>query len=129
MAKIAKYDWWRKFELWKPANNPYHDLGMPTLPQPDWYATPLDKGIERLVRVLRYHGVQTLQSCEGGEGHAFIEPTVRFDGEDGEGFRVLGIALSYGFPVKCVRKVWDVDGREPTERFWEIILTRKLKSK
>ena len=126
--KFPSYDWWRKFELWKPENNPFHDLGMPTLPFSDWYETPLDKGIERVVRMLRYHGVETVQSCEGGEGHAFIEPTVRFIGEKGEGFRVLGIALSMGFPVKCVRKVWDVENGEPTEICWELILTKKLRS-
>jgi len=124
---IPSYDWWRKFELWKPENNPFHDLGMPTLPFSDWYgSTPLDKGIERLVRTLRYHGIETVQSCEGGEGHSFIEPTVRFLGEKGDGFIALGLALSLGFPVKCVRKVWDVQNGEPTEQFWEIILKKKL---
>ena len=54
---------------------------------------PLDKGIEREVHVLMEGGVETFESCEGGSGHPFPEPTIRFHGDRHEGFRVLTIAM------------------------------------
>jgi len=56
----------------------------------------LDAGIRVAVRCLRGAGIETFESCEGGDGHAYPEPTVRFHGERGEGFRALGIALAAG---------------------------------
>jgi hypothetical protein len=47
----------------------------------------LDRGILPVVQVLANNGVETFESCEGGEGHAFFEPTVRFHGNHAEGFR------------------------------------------
>lgn len=38
----------------------------------------LDSGISDYVHKLMKHGVETFESCEGGEGHCFPEPTVRF---------------------------------------------------
>ena len=38
----------------------------------------LDPGIERAVNLLREARVETFESCEGGAGHAFPEPTIRF---------------------------------------------------
>ncbi|GAG19465.1 unnamed protein product, partial [marine sediment metagenome] len=60
------------------------------------YSPPLDKGIERIVIVLNDAGVETYASCEGGPGHAYTEPTVRFFGDRSEGFRALAIALQNG---------------------------------
>lgn len=56
----------------------------------------LDVGIRDIVRILINNGVETFESCEGGEGHAFFEPTVRFHGNQAEGFRVLAVALQHG---------------------------------
>jgi hypothetical protein len=102
---------------------PYVDLG--PLPQPLPMPTnlPLDEGIERLVRVLRYNGVQTDQSCEGGKGHASPFPMVRFVGTLPEGYRALGIALDYGFSVKQLERVWYIEpSGEITGPLWQIIL-------
>ena len=41
---------------------------------------PVDAGIVRAVRILRSAGIPTYESCEGGEGHAFAEPTIKFGG-------------------------------------------------
>ena len=41
----------------------------------DLYAE-LDPGIRDVVRLLRSHGWNTTQSCEGGEGHAYTRPTI-----------------------------------------------------
>lgn len=38
--------------------------------------TMLDPGIREAVRVLNEAGIGTWQSCEGGDGHAFPEPTI-----------------------------------------------------
>jgi len=40
----------------------------------------MDSGIIDTVRMLRAGNVETFESCEGGEGHPFFEPTVRFHG-------------------------------------------------
>lgn len=40
----------------------------------------LDPGIKRWVEILNGQGVMTFESCEGGEGHSFPEPTIRFHG-------------------------------------------------
>lgn len=40
----------------------------------------LDDGIREAVRVLTTAGVDTFESCQGGQGHAYLEPTIRFTG-------------------------------------------------
>jgi hypothetical protein len=47
----------------------------------DWLAT-LDDGIAPFVDVLDATGIETFESCEGTEGHGFLEPTVRFYGDN-----------------------------------------------
>lgn len=84
------------------------------------YDSPLDKGIEYAVLALAAGGVETFESCEGGHGHAFPEPTVRFHGHVGEGHRALGVALSAGLPVLELRRVWPVIDDEPTGPWWEL---------
>jgi hypothetical protein len=82
--------------------------------------TGLDPGIDEYVRILREHGVETFESCEGSSGHAFPEPTVRFAGGRSEGFRALAIALEHGFPVRAVRRYWRVLDGEPSGPDWEL---------
>ncbi len=68
----------------------------------DVYIPGLDKGIERAVFILRNHGIETLQSCEGGPGHpenydgqhAYPVPTVDFGGGISEGYRAYAVALA-----------------------------------
>lgn len=81
----------------------------------------LDKGIRREVEILRENGVETFESCEGGHGHPFPEPTVRFHGSLAEGFRALGIALQHGLRVLDLRRVWSVENNEPVGPHWEMI--------
>jgi hypothetical protein len=81
---------------------------------------PLDGGIADAVLILVAEGVETFESCEGGKGHAFTEPTVRFHGHRDEGFRALGIALRSGLRVNGLRRVWDVIDGEPTGPHWEM---------
>lgn len=81
----------------------------------------LDAGIAHAVGVLRRAGVETFESCEGGTGHAFYEPTIRFHGHRDEGFRVLALAMQNGLRVSALRRFWGVIDGEPTGPHWEIV--------
>jgi hypothetical protein len=83
----------------------------------------LDPGIRRADRLLMEAGIETFESCEGGQGHAFPQPTVRFHGYQEEGFRALAVAAKAGLQVAHLRRVWDLIDGEPTGPHWEIVLT------
>lgn len=85
---------------------------------------PLDPGIKGVVHALHEAGVETFESCEGGAGHAYAEPTVRFYGARAEGWRALNIALVKGLPVAALRRTWPVQDGEPTGPYWEMIFYR-----
>lgn len=72
------------------------------------FEPPLDEGIREIVLVLAANGVETFESCEGGEGHSFPWPTVRFEGGGSEGLRALSVALENGLPVDQLRRAWGV---------------------
>lgn len=80
----------------------------------------IDAGIRGVVAALRAGGVETFESCEGGVGHAYPEPTVRFMGGQGEGFRAFSLALDAGLPVAELRRVWPINDGEPTGPWWEM---------
>ena len=82
--------------------------------------SPLDPGIATAVHLLRAAGVETFESCEGGPGHAYFEPTVRFFGETGEGYRAVGVAIEAGLPVAELRRIWPVADQELTGPWWEL---------
>ncbi len=79
-----------------------------------------DPGIARVVRFFRENGVETYESCEGGEGHSFSEPTVRFHGLRYEGLRVVALAQSRGLPVYDLWRLWSVIDGELTGPDWAI---------
>lgn len=81
---------------------------------------PLDPGIVNAVTALRIAGIETFESCEGGPGHAYAEPTVRFYGDKSEGFRALAAALRGGLLVAALRRAWPVVEGEPTGPWWEL---------
>jgi hypothetical protein len=90
------------------------------------YANPsdllqgLDPGIRKAVAVLRNYGIETFESCEGGEGHAYPNPTVRFHGQISEGHRALAAAIESGLRVIELRRVWPIIDKEPTGPWWEL---------
>lgn len=84
-------------------------------------SVPLDAPIANAVRILQRGGIETFESCQGGDGHAYPEPTVRFHGQSGQGFRALAVAMEWGLPVKCLRRVWLMTDHEPTGPCWEIV--------
>jgi hypothetical protein len=87
------------------------------------FSPPLDKGIKRAVQILVNAGIETFESCEGGKGHSYAEPTVRFYGGKGEGFKALAVALQAGLKVADLRRVWPVLDDEPTGPWWELTFT------
>jgi hypothetical protein len=83
--------------------------------------TPLDPGIAPIVEVLFRAGIETFESCQGGEGHAYPEPTVRFHGQRDAGWRALAIAHVHGFNVQALRRTWPLIDGEPTGPYWEMV--------
>ena len=88
--------------------------------EPDW-ADFLDPGIAKAVKILNTCGVETFESCEGGPGHSYPEPTVRFYGDRYEGFRAFTIAMQQGLPVTSLRRMWLITDDEPTGPYWEMV--------
>jgi len=81
---------------------------------------PLDEGIRDIVLTLTGNGIETFESCQGGEGHSFPEPTVRFEGSSGEGLRALSIALDHGLPVYRLRRAWGIVDGAIHGPWWEM---------
>lgn len=88
----------------------------------------LDAGITLYVNTLREYGVETFESCQGGQDHAYAEPTVRFHGHRDEGFRALAAALQRGLPVSDLRRTWPIYDGEPTGPYWEIVFREAASS-
>lgn len=84
----------------------------------------LDAGIRREVQTLRECGVETFESCEGGAGHAYREPTVRFHGDNVEGYRAYASAFQNGLTISDLRRVWPVINGELTGPYWELTFRR-----
>ena len=88
---------------------------------------PLEEGIAGAVLILQAYGVETYQSCEGGEGHSYPQPTVDFEGEFPEGFRALWVATTYGLPVRDIGRTWIVNpNSEPEGPIWRITFWRNV---
>lgn len=87
----------------------------------------LDPGIAPGVQILQKAGVETYESCEGGPGHPYPEPAIRFHGTHAEGFRALGIALQHGLPVSALRRIWTISDGEPVGPTWELAFYEVLR--
>lgn len=93
-------------------------------PAADGFDPPLDPEIAPAVKVLREAGIETFESCSGGPGHAYPEPTVRFYGDRSEGFRAFAAAMQGGLSVVALRRVWPINDDEPTGPWWELTFQR-----
>jgi len=80
----------------------------------------LDPGIRPMVDLLLSHGIETFESCQGGEDHAYPVPTIRFHGDRSEGFRCRAIVLRSKLQVAALRRIWPVIDGEPTGPWWEL---------
>lgn len=84
-----------------------------------------DPGIAPYVGWLFLSGIETNQSCEGGKGYPYPEPTIEFDGNRFEGFRALCVALERGMPVKELRRFWSIEEGEPCGPYWALTFWEK----
>lgn len=66
----------------------------------------IDKGILPAVEILIKHGFITFESCQGGDGHCFSEPTVRFFGSEFDLIRAYEICRCYGLNVFEAKRVF-----------------------
>lgn len=101
---------------------------MPQQLRTEWLAT-LDPGISYYVDVLDAHGVETFESCQGGDGHAFSEPSVRFHGQRAAGWHALGVAQNHGLPVIELHRQWSILDGEPNGPYWVLIFKRPANEK
>ena len=79
-----------------------------------------DDGIRDIVIKLRENGIETFESCDGSEDHAFKEPTVLFNGEYSEGFRAFAIAVENDLPVFQLKRAYRVENSELIGPWWEM---------
>ena len=86
---------------------------------------PLDEGIKPYVLILRSKGVETFESCEGGEGHAMPEPTIYFHGDTSTGWKALAFAMERGLPVRSLRYAWSMTDGLPDGPYWEMVFRYK----
>lgn len=80
----------------------------------------VDDGIRPALRVMVAGRFETYESCQGGPGHAYTEPTIRFHGDRGEGFRALAWLRAYGIEPTTIRRMWTIQEGEPHGPEWEI---------
>lgn len=81
----------------------------------------LDAGIRKAVLILRRGGVETFESCQGGAGHPFSDPTVKFHGGQGAGYHALAVALDHGLAVARLQRCYHLNGSELEGPWWELV--------
>lgn len=86
----------------------------------------MDLGIVRAVQILMDADFATYESCQGGEGHAYAEPTIRFKGTPACGWRALAVLMTYGLPVDRLSQTWVLNYGVPDGPCWEVTFTRPL---
>ena len=89
------------------------------------YNPPLDKGIEKEVRILAEHGIETFESCEGGVGHPCPEPMIRFYGDIAEGYRAVTVAIQNNLKPSELRRYWSIIDNELVGPNWEMTFIPK----
>lgn len=94
-------------------------------PEPRKFDSPLDKGIAYYVNALMDFDVETFESCEGGAGHSYPEPTVRFHGNRAEGMRALAAAQTRQLPIRSLSRIWPIIDDEPTGPYWEMVFYKR----
>ncbi len=66
----------------------------------------IDKGIITAVELLRDYGFETFESCQGGAGHCFEDPTIRFFGSEFDLIRAWEICSLHGMEVFEAKRVY-----------------------
>ena len=70
------------------------------------YSKYIDPLILPAVEILNRHGFDTFESCQGGEGHCYPEPTVRFNGSEFDLIRAYEICKCYNLTVLAAKRVF-----------------------
>jgi hypothetical protein len=105
----------------------FRDMMMPD----EWY-DGLDAGIRFAVRVLHAAGgIETCQSCQGGDGHAYDRPTVDMIASDDDaiGFHAVAALQAYGLPVEDLSIVWSIRNGLPYEKLWRVTFSKTLEDR
>ena len=91
----------------------------------------LDPGISFAVRVLHAYGFETCQSCQGGDGHSYLEPTVDMvaRGDDAEGFGALAALTDFGLPVWGLAIFCKIKNGLPYEKLWRITFSKTMEAR
>ena len=110
----------------RPKQSPIRDVMWPE----SSYAS-LDVGIRFAVRVLHAAGIETCQSCQGGKGHSYDEPTIEMvaGDDDALGFEALAVLRGYGLPVAAVSIIWPVRHSVPYEKNWRITFFKTMEDR
>jgi hypothetical protein len=87
---------------------------------------PVDVGIVRAVRVLRESGLRTIESCQGGSGHSYPEPTIEFEATRAGGWHALSVLMDFGFPIKRIGQMWSMTEGVPTGPVWHVTFWKQL---
>jgi len=66
----------------------------------------LDILISPVVDILNKHGFVTFESCQGGQGHCYSEPTVRFFGSEFDLIKAYELCQCYGVAVLEGKRVY-----------------------
>jgi hypothetical protein len=120
----------------RPAAIPQAEPGTQEMPLrdkmwPDAAYRDLDAGIRFAVRVLHAAGFETCQSCQGGKGHPYPDPTIEMvsTGDDAMGFGALAALQAYGLPVADISIRWPVRNGLPYERLWAITFYKTMEDR
>lgn len=90
-------------------------------------SSEIEPGIRYAVEVLQGAGIETVESCEGGDGHAYHEPTVRFHGGTWVGYRAFAVAMEHGLPVKHLRYAYSTLNGHLEAPCWEIVFDESVR--
>jgi hypothetical protein len=83
----------------------------------------IDAGIRQAVKRLQESGIHTFESCEGGPGHSYPEPTVAFHGGPETGWKALAVCMAYRLPVQSLQRIWHFYDGEPHGPYWELVFS------
>ena len=86
----------------------------------------LDPGVRPYVKALRDSGIETIESCEGGEGNHSDLPWIRLGGKEFDaGLKAVSVSLYHGLPVTELRRVWYVGEDNMEGPDWHVIFSRR----
>lgn len=98
--------------------------GVPVKPE---ITGTLDERIRDAVMVLREAGVDTFASCQGGPGHMFRLPTIRFQGDEWAARLAIRVLAKNGYAADEVRHyLADEYLSKLSDEFWEITLAPEI---